>query len=80
MVGGGEVSFNVEGLTQRLPEPENKQGAPVRDNVIQEAMFGEDMFEEEFGEFQGIVGGVAGNEGGLFGELADDNKNGIVPF
>ncbi|KAG6893709.1 hypothetical protein C0993_000482, partial [Termitomyces sp. T159_Od127] len=46
-------------------------------HVIWESMLGEYMFEEELGKLQGVVSGVVGNEDGLFGEAADDNKDGI---
>ncbi|KAG6868011.1 hypothetical protein C0993_008386, partial [Termitomyces sp. T159_Od127] len=45
--------------------------------VVQESMLGEYMFEEELGELQGIVSGAAGDEDSLFGEVADNDKDGI---
>ncbi|KAG6882495.1 hypothetical protein C0993_010335 [Termitomyces sp. T159_Od127] len=39
-------------------------------------MLGEYMFKKELGKLWGIVGGVAEYEDGLFGEVADDDKDG----
>ncbi|KAG6877188.1 hypothetical protein C0993_009536, partial [Termitomyces sp. T159_Od127] len=75
--GDGEISLYFEGLAQRLPIPGYKEGAVVKDNVVQESVLKEYIFKEEFGKLQGIVGGVAGDEDGLFGEAADDDKDGI---
>ncbi|KAG6884288.1 hypothetical protein C0993_012472, partial [Termitomyces sp. T159_Od127] len=72
-VVGGEVSLNLEGLTQRLPELGDKQGAIVGYNVVWESMLGEYVLKEEFGKFWGIVGGAAGNENGLLSQAADDD-------
>ncbi|KAG6863202.1 hypothetical protein C0993_012492, partial [Termitomyces sp. T159_Od127] len=77
VIGGGEVSLYLKGLTQRLSEPGHKEGATVRYDVVQEFVLGEDVFKEELGRLQGIVGGAAGNENCLLGEVTDDNKDGI---
>ncbi|KAG5321991.1 hypothetical protein C0989_012665 [Termitomyces sp. Mn162] len=55
-------------------------GSMVGDNVIWESMLGEYMFEKQFGKLQSIVGGVAGDEEGLLGEAANDDKDCIKIF
>ncbi|KAG5336695.1 hypothetical protein C0989_012080 [Termitomyces sp. Mn162] len=83
--GGGGVLLSrdtvpMSGLlvlsVQQSPgEAGNKQWAMVGDDVVWESMLGEDMFEESFGELQSIVSGVAGDEEGLLGEVADNKED-----
>ncbi|KAG6891829.1 hypothetical protein C0992_003353, partial [Termitomyces sp. T32_za158] len=60
VVGGRESNLDVERLTEGGPELGDEKGAPVGDDIVRESVFGEDVFEEEFGELRGRVGGAAG--------------------
>ncbi|KAG5348906.1 hypothetical protein C0989_007240 [Termitomyces sp. Mn162] len=73
----GEFS---EGEFCQLPKVGYKQGSAVGDDVVWESMLGEYMFEKQFGELWSIVSGVAGDEEGLLGEVANDNEDCVKTF
>ncbi|KAG6882785.1 hypothetical protein C0993_009175, partial [Termitomyces sp. T159_Od127] len=75
--GGGEVSFNLKSLTQRLPELGDEEEATVGYNVVWESTLREYVFEEEFGSLWGVVSGAVEDEDGLLGEAAYDNEDGV---
>ncbi|KAG5333226.1 hypothetical protein C0989_006042 [Termitomyces sp. Mn162] len=52
----------------------------VGDNVIWESVLGEYVFEKQFGELWSIVSGVAGDEEGLLGEVADNDEDHVKTF
>ncbi|KAG6875897.1 hypothetical protein C0993_006872 [Termitomyces sp. T159_Od127] len=55
----------------------HKEEAVVGDDVIWESVPEEYMFKEQFGKLWDIVDSAAGDEDCLFGEVADNDKDGI---
>ncbi|KAG6881046.1 hypothetical protein C0992_002010, partial [Termitomyces sp. T32_za158] len=53
VVSGRESNLDVERLAERGPELGDEEGAAVGDDIVWEPVFGEYVFEEEFGELRG---------------------------
>ncbi len=64
---GGEVQLHVEEFSERPEEGRDKLGAPVAGDMAGDSVLGEDVNEEEPGEFRRVDMSVARYKNDLFG-------------
>ena len=80
VVGGGEVEGRSEtfGREEGFPEVRSDEGVAVGNNYFGQAVFGEDVVDEDMGQLLGGEGFVGPNKMGLLGEHANEGKDGVI--
>ena len=80
VVGGGEVEGRSEtfGREEGFPEVRSDEGVAVGNNYFGQAVFGEDVVDEDMGQLLGGEGFVGPNKMGLLGEHANEGEDGII--